>query len=83
MILALLMAAQLPRDDARECRAGPAEVLVGERYHRHVPKRARELSGARTVRVIFPGDMMTMDYRVDRVNIRVDHRRTITAIRCG
>ena len=77
----LLMAAQEP--DAVECRAAPAEVLVGERYRRHVPTRAKQLSGARTVRVMWPGQMMTTDYRPERLNIRVDHRRLITAVTCG
>lgn len=67
----------------RVCAAGPAEVLVGERYRRHVPTRAKRLSGARTVRVLTPGDIATEDFREDRLTLRVDHRRVITAVRCG
>lgn len=82
MVLALV--AQQPGDAATvECRAGGAEVLVGERFRRHVPTRAKRLSGATKVRVLWPGAMMTMDYRIDRVNLRVDHRRLITAVSCG
>lgn len=82
MILALI--GQTPgADDAVECRARPAEALVGERYRRHVPTRAKKLSGARTIRVQWPGEMATADYRTDRLSIRVDHRRLITSVRCG
>lgn len=65
------------------CMARAAEVLVGEHYRRHVPTRAKRLSGARVVRVVLPGEMVTQDFREDRLTIRVDHRRTITAVRCG
>ncbi len=81
MVLAML-AAQVPAD-AAECTAGPAEALVGEHYRRHVPTRAKKLSGASRVRVIYPGQMMTEEFRSDRINLLVDHRRQITDVRCG
>jgi hypothetical protein len=33
-----------------------------------------------TLRVLHPGDMMTMDYREDRVNIHVDKDNKITEV---
>lgn len=84
-MLALLLMIAAPQDapEPGVCAAGPAEVLVGERYRRHVPTRAKQLSGARRVRVIMPGEMVTEEFREDRINLRVDHRRLITAVRCG
>ena len=79
----LMMVLALVQAQPNECRAQPAEVLVGERYRRHVPTRARKLAGASKLRVLWPGQMTTMDYRADRLNIRVDHRRLITAVSCG
>ena len=35
------------------------------------------------LRVVGPGDVVTMDYREDRLNLRVDYRRRITSVRCG
>lgn len=78
-LMLMIAAAQEPG----VCAAGPAEVLVGERYRRHVPTRAKRLSGARTVRVIWPGETVTEDFREDRLTLRIDHRRTITSVRCG
>lgn len=74
-----------PSTDSEQavCAAGPAEALVGERYRRRVPTRAKRLSGARSVRVVLPGEMVTQDFREDRLTIRVDHQRLITAVRCG
>ena len=80
MLLAFLQTAPA---EAAECRATPAAELVGERYRRGVPTRAKRLSGARTVRVLWPGEMMTTDFRANRVNLRVNHRRLITAVSCG
>lgn len=77
----LMVAAQAAEPGV--CAAGPAEVLVGERFRRRVPTRAKRLSGARTVRVVHPGEMTTMDFREDRLTIRLDYRRRITAVRCG
>ena len=86
MLALMMMAMQVAPATSPEpqvCAAEPAEVLVGERYRRHVPTRAKRLSGARVVRVTYPGDMTTEDFREDRLTIRVDHRRIITAVRCG
>ena len=35
------------------------------------------------VRVIRPGDMMTRDYRAERINFMIDANETIKAINCG
>ncbi len=83
MIWTVLALAQAAPAEAAECRATPAQELVGERYRRGVPTRVKRLSGAREVRVIWPGQMMTMEFRADRVNLRVNYRRLITAVSCG
>ena len=36
-----------------------------------------------TVRIIKPGDQVTMDFQATRVNIEVGADGTITAVRCG
>ncbi|KJZ18700.1 I78 family peptidase inhibitor [Loktanella sp. S4079] len=35
------------------------------------------------VRVIRPDDMVTMDFRPERINFRIDDSEKISAIRCG
>ena len=82
-MLSLMLIMAAVQEPAGTCSARPAEVLVGERYRRGVPSRAKKLSGAKTVRVVGPGDVVTMDYREDRLNLRVDYRRRITSVRCG
>jgi hypothetical protein len=40
-------------------------------------------TGARVLRWAPPGYMLTMDYRADRVTVRLGPDRKITAINCG
>ena len=83
-LMRAMLAAQAPAQvEAAAGAAQPAEVLIGERYRRHVPTRAKKLSGATKVRVIWPGQMVTEDFRPERVNLHVDHRRLITDVDCG
>lgn len=85
-MLAMLLMMAVAQDVAPEpgvCAAGPVEALVGERYRRGVPTRAKRLSGAARVRVVMPGEVTTQEFREDRLTLRVDYRRVITAVRCG
>jgi hypothetical protein len=65
------------------CEAGKAQTLVGQAASGELGARALELTGAQAIRWIQPGQMVTMDYRTDRLNIELDARNRVTAIRCG
>jgi hypothetical protein len=65
------------------CEAGKAQALVGQAASAELGARALKLTGARTIRWIRPGDMVTMDYRTDRLNIELDGRNRVAASRCG
>ena len=82
-VLMLLAAQDVTPREPGVCAATPVEMLVGERFRRGVPTRAKRLSGARVVRVVMPGEVVTQDFRDDRLTMRVDHRRVITSVRCG
>ena len=69
-------------EDAR-CDAEAAQRFVGLKADEATVKAAVAASGAKAARVIEPDMMVTMDYRGDRVNIRVDDAGKIIAIDCG
>jgi hypothetical protein len=77
---------QIPKDQppaAGSCDAAKAQSFVGERESAAIAEQARQKSGARTVRWLRPGQIVTMEYRDDRLSLQLDARGTIIAIRCG
>lgn len=67
----------------RECRNEPLKRFVGRPGDAGAIEGARRASGARTVRVLRPGEAMTMDFRADRLTIVVDEHRIIARASCG
>jgi positive regulator of sigma E activity len=65
------------------CSAAPAQLLVGQSATSELGARALQLAGARTLRWIRPGQVVTMDYREDRLNIELDDNNKVRALRCG
>ena len=65
------------------CNAGAAQGVVGREARPRVIQNAKRRAGARDVRVIRPGQAVTMDFRSDRLNIEVDHRNAIRRVHCG
>jgi hypothetical protein len=65
------------------CNAEPAQGLVGRTATTELGAEARRLAGAKSLRWIPEGSMVTMDYRPDRLNIELDGGNRVTRIRCG
>lgn len=65
------------------CNAAKAQKLVGRSKSAEAATEALRLSGARTLRWIAPGQMVTMDYREDRLNLRVDPAGKVVKVDCG
>jgi hypothetical protein len=66
-----------------ECDAAPAQRYVGQKADSSVVQAALTATKAKQVRVIKPDMMVTMDFRSDRLNVRVDDDGKIIAITCG
>ncbi|MDB6163592.1 MAG: hypothetical protein JWL98_1024 [Xanthomonadaceae bacterium] len=65
------------------CNADSAQSAVGKPATPDLIERVRGDSHSRVVRVIHPGEMITMDYSFERVDIRVDGNNVILAVNCG
>lgn len=65
------------------CDAEPAQTLVGKRIDDNIEAQARKLSGSKVVRTLRPGQVITMEYNPERVNVRVDDQDLITTVGCG
>lgn len=69
--------------DGAKCDAEAAQRFVGQRADEATVRAAVAASGATLARVIGPGMMVTMDFRGDRLNLRLDEAGRIVAITCG
>lgn len=66
-----------------ECAAEPARLLEGKVFDADIRAQAQSLSGARSVRVIRPGQAVTMDFNPFRLNIELDASDRVLRVRCG
>lgn len=76
-----------PEDPAPEpkmtCDAAKASWAKGQVADETLVQRIKADTGSKGVRVIKPGQAVTMDYREDRVNIDVDDKGRVLKVRCG
>ncbi|KAF1694144.1 I78 family peptidase inhibitor [Pseudoxanthomonas koreensis] len=66
-----------------ECDDTQVQGLVGQVLEESTAEQARVDAGAKSVRVLEPGQMVTMEFDGERLNIEVDGERKIVALRCG
>lgn len=87
LVVGLAACAPVPPMDAPAtdgtCSVDRVTEVVGRPYSADLAERARTQSGSKAVRVIRPGMAVTMDYRVDRLNVDLDEKDVVTALRCG
>lgn len=72
-----------PASESAGCNAAKSSFSVGQPYSDEIAQRAREASGARTVRPLRPGQVVTMEYRHDRLNLKLDDAGRIESANCG
>jgi hypothetical protein len=66
-----------------QCDADRAVGLVGREATAERVAEAQRLSGARRLRVIRPGQAVTMDYNSGRLNVHVDTQNRVERLACG
>lgn len=72
-----------PSSESTACNAAAASFAVGKPWTAELGEQARAASGAKTLRTIRHGDMVTMDYQADRLNLELDEAGRVTHVRCG
>ncbi|KAF1715287.1 hypothetical protein CSC74_14460 [Pseudoxanthomonas yeongjuensis] len=65
------------------CDAAPVAWAVGQKADEQVMKKVWQQSGAGLIRPMAPGQVVTMDFRQDRINVHLDADNTITHLDCG
>ncbi len=72
-----------PPPQATTCEASGATWAVGQHATDRVVERARMAAGARTARVLRPGEAVTMEFNAERLNLEVNEREIVQNVRCG
>lgn len=65
------------------CVAGAGAWAIGRAATEQTVEQVRLDTRSSALRVIHPGDAVTMDYRGDRVNVKVNERNAIIGVACG
>ena len=69
--------------DGSACSVDPAAFVMDEMYSDTLGQEALDASGANTLRVVRPGEAMTMDFRPERLTLMLDDDDRVEDIRCG
>lgn len=67
----------------RTCRDVDFSRFVGKPGTSVLAAEARDAAGAATVRWLRPGQVVTMEFRDDRLNIELDAANRVIRARCG
>jgi peptidase inhibitor I78 family protein len=65
------------------CHAEAGAALVGRAANAALGAEALRLTGARRLRWIRPGDVVTMDYSAERLNLHLDAEDKVERLACG
>ena len=69
--------------EADGCNAELVQNLVGEVYTPELGEQARVTAGARVERALRPGQIVTMEFRSDRLSFTLDEKGRISQVNCG
>ena len=65
------------------CDAAAAQFTIGKKASPQLLEQARTRAGAQNARFLKPDDMITLEYRSDRLNLNTDNNLLITRVNCG
>ncbi|WP_339483215.1 MULTISPECIES: I78 family peptidase inhibitor [unclassified Pseudomonas] len=65
------------------CEAKAAEFAIGKQASPQLLEQARTRAGAQIARILKPNDMVTLEYRSDRLNLNTDANLMIKQVNCG
>lgn len=68
---------------AGDCRNNGFERFVGQRATAELGAQLQQASGARSIQWIQPGQMVTMEFRSDRLRVRLGAGNLVAGVNCG
>ncbi|HEN8714530.1 MULTISPECIES: I78 family peptidase inhibitor [Pseudomonas] len=72
-----------PAGNDGRCEASGADFAIGKQGSAELLEQARKASGSQMARILKPHDMVTLEYRSERLNLNVDEQGKVTRVNCG
>ncbi|WP_367599445.1 I78 family peptidase inhibitor [Pseudomonas fulva] len=72
-----------PAGNDGRCQASGADFAVGKMGSAELLEQARKASGSQMARILKPHDVVTLEYRSERLNLNVDEQGRVTRVNCG
>ncbi|MGE7989703.1 I78 family peptidase inhibitor [Pseudomonas sp. NPDC089554] len=76
-------APQAPVANDGRCNASGADFAIGKPGTPELLEQARKATGAQMARILHPHDVVTLEYRSDRLNLNVDEQGKVSRVNCG
>lgn len=70
-------------DNDGRCEASGADFAIGKQGSAELLEQARKASGSQMARILKPHDVVTLEYRSERLNLNVDEQGKVTRVNCG
>ncbi|WP_296267674.1 I78 family peptidase inhibitor [Pseudomonas sp. UBA6562] len=65
------------------CQASGADFAMGKQATPALLEQARTASGSQIARILKPHDMVTLEYRSERLNLNVNEQGLVNRVNCG
>ncbi|MCU7241126.1 I78 family peptidase inhibitor [Pseudomonas peradeniyensis] len=72
-----------PAGNDGRCEASGADFTIGKLASPELLEQAKKASGSGMARILKPHDMITLEYRSERLNLNVDDKGVVTRVNCG
>jgi hypothetical protein len=72
-----------PAPVSARCNAAPAQFALGRNADAALETEARTRASAKTVRILKPNQVVTMEFNAERLNLTVDDAGRVTRVSCG
>ncbi|HEK1007249.1 TPA: hypothetical protein SMP92_000489 [Pseudomonas putida] len=76
-------AATAPAGNDGRCEASGADFAIGKQGSADLLEQARKASGSQMARILKPHDVVTLEYRSERLNLNVNEQGVVTRVNCG
>ncbi|MFJ3073712.1 MULTISPECIES: I78 family peptidase inhibitor [unclassified Pseudomonas] len=72
-----------PAGNDGRCEASGADFAIGKQGSAELLEQARKASGSQMARILKPHDVVTLEYRSERLNLNVNEQGVVTRVNCG